>query len=182
MVDTLAIARYTLHQAYRQLRAEARRNAQGVTNVVMSAAREIERAQLRIDLLVVGYRRYDLALEHFNRNCVLDAHAHRMAGEPLGVGDHQLLGVLAECMSQGVYLGAGASAAGGCVGLVGDEDSLRRHQVPIETVLVLHPADEGVHCLGDVLDVQARTVESAVDDGGAEQARESGNTPSPAFC
>ncbi len=179
--DTLAIARHTFHQTYRQLRPEARRQSQCVTNVVMAAAREVESSQLRIDFLVVGYRRHNLVLEHSDRNRVLDAHSHWMSCETFSVGDYQLLGIRAECVPQCVHFGAGAPAAGGCISLVRYEDRLWRYLVPIEAVLVFHAFDEGVHRLGNVFDVKACAVESAVDDNGTEQPRDSADPPPTAF-
>ena len=54
--------------------------------------RQVQRTELGVDLLEVRDRRDEAGLQRLDRHDVLDADAHRVAGEPLGVGDHDPLG------------------------------------------------------------------------------------------
>jgi hypothetical protein len=67
--------------------------------------RQVEHAELGVGLLVVGHRRHEAGLEGLDGHDVLDAGAHGVAGEALGVGDDDAVGRRAEDMAQRVDLG-----------------------------------------------------------------------------
>ena len=117
--------------------------------------------------LKFGHRRDDPRLQRLDGDDVLDADAHRVAGEPLGVGHHHLIGRGAEDPAQGVHLGGGAPAAGGRVGLVRDEHRGRCHLLP-HGAACLGLGDHRLHDVADVVDVEPGPVEGAVGGDRAE--------------
>ncbi len=84
-----------------------------------------------------------------------------MTGEPLHIGDHDAVGVLAEDVTQRVDLGGGAAAASGRVRLVGDEHGLVRDVVPTEAA-ALALFHELLHHAADVLHVEPCPMERRV--------------------
>ena len=72
---------------------------------VAAAVGQVEVAELRIDLAEVRDRRDESGLQCLDGQDVLDSDPHRVAGEPLGVCDHDLVGIAAEDGAQCVDLG-----------------------------------------------------------------------------
>ena len=123
---------------HRDLRTKTGGQAQGVAHRIVSALRQIERAQFRIGLAVVGHRRNDLPLQNLDRHCILHAHPHGMTSEALGVAHHQVVGAGAKGLAQSKHLGRGAASTRWRVGLVRNEDQLARHCVSVYAVTPLH--------------------------------------------
>ena len=159
-----------LHQGHGHLGAEARGQAQGVAHVVVTAAGQVEPAQLRVGFLQVGYGGHGLSLQHLHGHGILDTHSHGVAGVTLGVGHHHLIGPIAEGTAQGLDLGRGAAAAGRGIGFVGNEDGLSGQLLAVETVFAFHLGHQSIHHLGDVLGVQARAMVGTVGQHAAQQA------------
>ena len=153
------------HQA--DLRAEPGREPKRVVDRVGAALGEVEGAEFRIDVAEVRHRWNEARLERLDRHDVLDANAHRMAGEPLGVGDQHPLRGVAEDPAQRVDLGRRAAPSGRRVGLVGDEHHLLADPVAVQAGR-LGSGDHVLHHVADVVDVEAGAVEGAVGDGRAE--------------
>ncbi len=105
-------------EGHRNLRAKARRQVNGVLHRIAAAATECQHAQLGIDFFEVGHRWHDAVFEDFDRNHIFDTHTHRMPGEALGVGHHDLAGGVPEGVAQGHDFGRGAATAGRGVGFV----------------------------------------------------------------
>ena len=154
-------------QQHADLRAEPGGEAQRVANGVEAALGQVQRAEVGVDVAEVRHRRHQAGLQRLDRGDVLDADTHRVARDPLGVGDHDLVGSVAEHAPQRVDLGRGAAAARGRVGLVRDEHGLRRDLIAHDTAR-LGLADDGLHHAADVVDVEPRAVEGAVGGDGAE--------------
>ncbi|OPZ52609.1 MAG: hypothetical protein BWY91_02247 [bacterium ADurb.BinA028] len=154
-------------QRHGNLRAEARRQAQGVAHRVGTTLGQVEVAQVGVGLLVVGNRRHEPCLQGLDRDDVLDAGAHGVTGEALGVGDDDLVGIGSEGLAQGVDFGRGAAATGRGVGLVRHEHQRRRDRVPVDAP-TLGLGDNGLHDAADVVDVQPGAVEGAVGDDRAK--------------
>ncbi len=158
-----------LRQGHADLRAEAGGQPQRVAHRLRAAARQVELAQVRVGLAQVGHRRHPLLLQHAHRGPVLDAHAHRVAGEALGVGDDDALGRRAEDPAQRVHLGAGRTAARRGVGLVRDEHQLLGQPGAVEPVPAFGRGHQALHDRGDVVGVQPGAVEGAVGRRAAQQ-------------
>ena len=154
-------------QQHADLRAEPGGEAQRVAHGVEAALGQVQGAEVGVDVAEVRHRRHQAGLQRLDRGDVLDPHAHRVAREPLGVGDHDLVGSVAEHAAQRVDLGGSAAAARGRVGLVRDEHGLGRDLVADDAAR-LGLADDGLHHAADVIDVEPRAVEGAVGGDGAE--------------
>ena len=141
-------------EGHRDLRAEARGQTQRVVDRVGATGRQVEHAEVGIGLLVVGHRRHDAGLQGLDRHDILDAGAHGVTGEALGVGDDDLAGVGTEAAPQRVDLGRGTATPGGGVGLVRDEHHLVGDLVAPDAAL-FDLGDEGLHDAADVADIQA---------------------------
>ena len=72
---------------------------------VAAAVRQVEVAELRIDLAEVRHRRDESRLQRLDRQDVLDSDAHRVASVPLRVGDHDSVCIAPEDCAQRVDLG-----------------------------------------------------------------------------
>ena len=106
VVDPLQAAGNAPGQGQGDLRAEAGGQVDRELDGIPPAARQVERAQLGVRLLEVGHRGHDSVLEDLHSDDVLDAHAHRVPGEALRVGHHDLIGGGAEHVPQGHHLRA----------------------------------------------------------------------------
>ena len=84
----------------------------GILHRVAAATAQIQRAEVGVYFAEVGHGRDDAVLQNLDGDHVLDADAHRMPGEALGVGDDNAVGGFAEGVAQGGDLGRGAAAAG----------------------------------------------------------------------
>ncbi len=153
-----------LTQTQSQLRSEACGQTKGVADGVVSSFGEIERSQLGVHLPMIGDGRHPLVLQHAHSCRVFNARGHGVAGETLGVGDDDVLGVFTEGLAQSGDFRAGAAASGRGVGFVGNENGLSGQGRPVEPMLFFHAIDETGHHAGDVLGVQACAVEGAVGD------------------
>ena len=169
-VEARALAvggRHPAQHHHADLGAEPGGEPERVAHGVHPADGEVELAEVGVGLLEVRHRRDDARLQRLDGDDVLDADAHRVAGEPLGVGHDDLIGRGAEDPAQGVHLGGGAPAAGRRVGLVGDEHRGRCHLLaPGAARLGL--GDDRLHDVADVVDVEAGAVEGAVGGDRAE--------------
>ena len=94
-----------MQQRHGDLRAEAGGQPERVVHRVAAAVGQVEVAELRIDLAEVRDRRDESGLQCLDGQDVLDSDPHRVAGEPLGVCDHDLVGIAAEDGAQCVDLG-----------------------------------------------------------------------------
>ncbi len=74
--------------------------------------------EIGVDLFHVGDGGNDAGFQRLDRQDILDAGAHGVAGETFGVGHHDRIGVTVEHVAQCVDLGLGASTPCGGVGLV----------------------------------------------------------------
>ena len=155
-------------QRHAHLRPESGTEPQRVADGVRAALRQVELAEIRVRHLVVRHRRHDPGLDRLDGDDVLDADAHRMAGETLGVGDHDLTGRGPEHAPYGIDLRLGAATPGRRVGLVGDEDRVRRDLVAVDAPPALGRRDEVLHHLTDVVRIESGAVEGAVGGDRAE--------------
>ena len=85
-----------------------------------------------------------------------------MAGKTLGVGDDDLIRGVAEDATQSVDLCRGASASRWRVGLVGNEDRMRRDLMTFNAAVRFGLRDQVLHDLADVVDIETRAMESAI--------------------
>ena len=154
-------------KGHRDLRAEARGQTQCIIHRVGAADGQIQGAELGVGLLVIGHRRDDPGLQRLDRHDVLDAGAHRVAGESLGVGDHDGTRSVAEHPAQGVDLRCRGAATSRSVGLVGDEHRLGGDLCTVDPA-GLRGGDQALHDLADVVHVEAGAVEGAVRGDGRE--------------
>ena len=88
--------RHPARQAHGQLRSEACTKAQRILHRVAAAGRQVQLAQIRVDFLEVRHGRNDAGFECLERDDILDAGAHCVTRESLGIGDHDLVGLVAE--------------------------------------------------------------------------------------
>ncbi len=135
-IRTRTHAIFRLHptqQRHADLRAETRAQPQRILDRIRASLRQVERSQLRIDFLEVSHRRDATGFQRFHRQHFLDAGRHGVAGEALGVGNHDLIGDVAENMTQRMNLGRGAAAPGRSVGFMRDEDSVLGDLAPRDT-------------------------------------------------
>ena len=137
-------------------------------NRVVTTAGQVQVSELRIELAVVRDRRNYACLEHLDRNNLLDTDTHGVPGETLRVGHQDLVGRTAEYLLQCGCLRLSATAPGRRVGLVRDEDGVGCDLTAIETVARLCVSYEGLHDLGDVMNVQAAAVERTIGHNGAK--------------
>ena len=177
LVHPVHAAGHAAEQGHGHLGAEAGGEVQGVLHVVGAAAAEVEGAQVRIGLAQVGHGRYDAVLEDLHRDRALDAHAHGVTGEALGVGDHHPAGRVAEGVAQGCHLGRGAAAPGRGVGLVGDEHRVAGHGLAVQAEAALGPGHEVVHHGRQVVRVEPGGVEGAVARLAGQQLGEPAHAP-----
>ncbi len=68
----------------------------GVLNRVAAAAAQVQRAEVGVYFAEVGHGRDDAVLQNLDGDHVLDADAHGVAGEALGIGDDDAVGRFAE--------------------------------------------------------------------------------------
>ena len=167
--EAFVLARHQLGERQGDLAAESGGEAKGVAHVVLAALGEVEVPKFWVGVAEVGDGRHLAALQHLEGDGVLDAGALRVAREALGVGDDDLVRVVAEGGAQGVDLGAGAAAAGGRVGLVADEHGLLGDGLGVDAVAGTGAGDEVLHVPGDVLHVEAAAVERRIGDLAAQE-------------
>ncbi len=169
VIDPIERAGDAACQRHSDLRAEAGRQVEGILHRVAPAAAERQRPKVGVGLLQVRHRRHNPILEDLERDHILDAYAHRVAGEPLGVGHHDLAGRRAEGVAQRGDLGRSAAAAGGGIGLVRDEHRLCGNCAPIDAEAALGRVHQPIHHLCDMVDIQTCAVERAVASLTTEQ-------------
>ena len=155
-------------QRHRDLRAESGGQSQGVLHRVRPALGQVQRTELRIGIAVVGDRRDDPGLQCLHRHDVFQTDPHRVAGEPLGVGDDDTIRVGAEHPPQREDLGGGAAASCRRVRLVGHENRRRCDRVTVDAAARLGAGDQALHHVTDVVDVEPGAVKRAVARHGAE--------------
>ena len=170
---------YPAHQRQADLRAEARPQPQRILHRISTALRQVEAAQVRIDLFEVGDRRHQARLQRFDGEDILDTRAHGVTGVAFRVGDDNLIGCRAEDVAQRVDLGLRATAARRRVGLVRDKDRLWRDVVAVDAPLLLGLDDQVFHHVLDVADIEPRAVEGAV---GRDRAQHLGDGPDAALA
>ena len=133
-----------------------------VLDGIDAALRQIQWTQFGIDFLEVGHGRHASGFQRLHRDHIFDAGAHGVAGEALGIGDHDLIRGVAEDVTQGMDLRRGAAAARGRVGFVRNEHRLRRDLMAGNAAVRFGLGDQILHHLADVLDIETRAVERAV--------------------
>ena len=160
--------RHPSNQAHRELRTKACTEAQCVLHRVTAARRQVQLAEFGIDFLEVWNRRDDAGFERLDGDDIFYARAHCMARETLGVGNNDLVRVVAKHRSKRVDFCRRAAATGGCIGLVRHEHRLRGHLLTGKPMHSFHPRNQVFHDAGDVIDIQPRAVEGAVCRNGTE--------------
>ena len=115
VVNPVQSTRDAAGQSQADLRAEARGEMQRVLHWIAAAAAEVQHTEIGVHLLEVGDRWHDAIFQDLDGDHVLDADAHGMAGESLGVGYNDVVGGLTEGVAQGNDLSRRTAAAGGCV-------------------------------------------------------------------
>ena len=169
VIHAVERARDAAGQGQGDLRAESRCQVDGVLDVVAPPLRQRQVAEVGVGLLQVGHWRHDLVLEDLDADDVLDPHAHRVAGEALGVRDDDAVGNGPEDLAQGRDLRGRAAAASRGVGLVRHEDRLRCHRLPVDAEAALRGRHEALDDARHVPHVEAGRVEGAVAGLGGEQ-------------
>ena len=164
-------------QRHSNLRAKAGSQVQGILHRITPAAAQIKRPQIRVHFLKVGHGRHNAILQNLDRNHILYPHAHRVAGETLGIGHHNLVGRLAKSAAQGHHLRRGAAAASRGEGLMGHEDQLRGHGVAVQAKAAFGRCYQVVHHLGNVVHIQPGAVEGTVASLAAEQFHQAAHAP-----
>ena len=157
-----------MQQHHADLRTEPRSQVYGVLNGIVSAFRQVQLSQFRIDFPKVGDRGYATGFQRLDRDDIFDARTHGVTGEALGVGDHNAIRDVAEDATKRVDLGRGAAAPRWCVGFMGNENCLRRDLATRNAAARFGFGDQGLHHLADVLDIETSTVESAVARHGGQ--------------
>ena len=129
-VGAFTLPRDFAQQGHGDLRAKTRPQAQGIFDAVAAAFRQVQIAQLGVGLksiVDVGNRRYRAVLQGFDRQHVFNSNPHGVPGIAFGVGNHHLVGLLAESAPQGVNFGRCAAAAGRGIRFVRDEHRFGSH-------------------------------------------------------
>ena len=158
-VDAFTFNRPPTQQRQRNLGTKASGEPQPVFHVgVMTTFGEVQVAQFWILFFVVGDGRNALGQQPVQHGGVFNAHRHGMAGEPLGVGNDQLVGGFAKGVPKGLHFRLGGTAASGRVGFVREKGRVGRNVVPIKAPPAFHALDETVHDLADVVHVKAGAV------------------------
>ncbi len=85
-----------------------------------------------------------------------------MPSKSLGVGNDNLLSRLSKDSAQSDHFGLGASSPCWSIGFVRYEDKLAGHRIPAYPMLLLRRGNQVLHHLGDMLCIQAATVERAI--------------------
>ena len=163
-------------QGEADLRAEAGCQMQRILHRIAPAAAEVQHTQIGIDFLEIGNRRNDTVFQDFDGDHVLDADAHGVAGEALGVGHYDVVGGFAEGVAQSDDFGRSAAAAGGGVRLVRHEDGLRGHRVAVDAEATFGGRHQVLHDHLDVVDIQTRAVVGAVAGFAAQQFDDAAHT------
>ena len=99
---------------------------------------------------------------------IFNADGHRVAGEALGVGNHELVGRIAEGVAERLHFRLGRTASGRGVGFVREEHGVGSHGVAVEAPTSLHVGDEAVDDLAHVLNIEARAVVGRIRRGRTE--------------
>ena len=81
-----------------------------------------------------------------------------MPGEPLGIGDDEVVGGVSKCVSQGFDFGLGRTSASRGVGFMGKEDRLRGNFVTIDAPSLFHFTDKAVDDLPYVFNIKTCSV------------------------
>src|SRR5579871_1493345 len=151
-----------MQQSHADLRSEAGAEAESIFNGVDATFRKIERAQFGIDFFEVSDRRHGSSFEGLHGQNIFHSGAHGVSGESFGVGDHDLVGAIAEDLAQRVDLRCSAAAASRRVSLVRNEDCAGSDLVAIYSANGFGFADQLFHNLTDVANIEPSTVEGAV--------------------
>ena len=131
IIDTVLGTGNAADQAHRHLRAESRGESNGVLNRVRASPTEVQVPEVGIELFVVGHRGNDAVFQDLDGCYILDADAHRVSREPLGIRNDDLIRSLAESPAERLDLGRRAAATCGSVRLVGHENGSGRHHPAI---------------------------------------------------
>ena len=146
-VNPVEAAGDVAQQGEGELRAEARREMNGVLDGVAPATAQVELAKVGVHFAEIGHGRDDPVFQDLHRDHVLNTDAHGVAGEALGVRDNDGVCCRAEALTQGGHLGGGAAATGGGEGLVRHEDQLRGDGGAINAEAALGGGDQPIHHL-----------------------------------
>ena len=156
------LRRRPTQQRHTDLRAESGPQPQRVLHRINAALRQVQRAQLRINLLEVGHRRYHSRFQRFHSQDVFHARTHRVAGKALGVSDHNLVRIVTKDVTQRMDLRRSTAAARGGVGFVRDENRLRSDLMTANAAASFRFAHQILHHLADVLDIETGAVKRAI--------------------
>ena len=135
---------------------------------VVAARREVEVAQFGVLLLVVGDGWNSSGLQAVKHAGIFDTDGHRVTGEALGVGNHELVGRIAKGVAKRLDLRLGRTASGRGVGFVREEHGVGRHGVAVKAPTSLHVGDESVDDLAHVLNIEASAVIGRIRRGRTE--------------
>ena len=135
---------------------------------VVATRRKVEIAQFGVLLLVVGDGWNPSGLQAVKHAGIFDAYGHRVAGETLGVGNHEFVGRIAEGVTKCFHFRLGRTASGRSVGFMREEHGVRGHGVAVKAPPSLHVGDETVDDLTHVLNIEACTVVGRIRRGRTE--------------
>ena len=155
------LRRYPTQQRHTDLRAESGTQPQRVLHRISAALRQVQRAQLWINFLEVGHRRHHSRFQRFHRQHIFHACTHRVAGEALGVSDHNLVRTVTKDVTQRMDLRRSTAAARGGVGFVRDENRLRSDLMTANAASFRF-AHQILHHLADVMHVETGAVKRAI--------------------
>ena len=175
-VNPVEAAGDVAQQGEGQLRTKARRQMDGVLDRVAPATAQVELSKVRVNLAEVGHGRDDPVFQDLHRDHVLDADAHGVAGETLGVRDDDGVRCRAEALAQSGHLSGGAAATGGGEGFVRHEDQLRGDGSPVNAETALGGGNQPIHHLRNMIDIEAGAVESAVGGLAGQQLDDTTHT------
>ena len=123
----LALLPHFFQKRHADLRAETRRQAQRIFEIIMPAFAQRNPREFGVRFLEVGNRRHQPRAQTMHGNGVFQAGPHGVARKAFGVAHDNVADLIPERMAQGVRLGTGGTAACGRIGFVRDKHHLLGH-------------------------------------------------------
>src|ERR1019366_1790798 len=111
---------------------------------------------------------YHSRFERFHSQNVFHACTHRVAGEALGVSDHNLVRTVAKDATKRMDLRRSTAAARGGVGFVRDENRLRSDLMTANAAASFRFAHQILHHLADVVHIETGAVKRAISGDRAQ--------------
>ena len=165
-----------LPQSQCKLGAETRSEANGVVHGILPALGEPKIPEIRVRLFEVWNGRDGATLQGFDGHSVFNTGPHGVAGEALGVGHHNLVGVGAKSAPECIDFGGCRPATRRRIGLVAHEECTLGHLAWGDSIALAGLFDQGGELPRDVLDVQSGSVEGRVDESGSQQFSNRGDS------